>query len=108
MKITIYTALGKDYPTSKEFDNNQEVINTLYDLVDYLEQEDTGIFLFGGKGFDCEIIISENFRKIVDLWCNFLTSHDGVEEIHIHEYKTFEDAYKVALDMREGHHKALN
>lgn len=107
-KITIWVSLKQDTPKAKEFDNNQDAILYLYDLVDYIEKEESDIFLVSGKGCYGDTIVSENIRNIVDTCLDLLTKHDMEEEIHVQEYKTFEDAYKVALDMREGHPKCLN
>jgi hypothetical protein len=51
-----------------------------------------------------EIIITENRNFVVELFENHFNSvypYYGKKTIHIHEYYSFEDAYSVALDMRE-------
>ena len=60
-----------------------------------------------------EIIITEN-RGFVEELFNVNTMLNSVypfyeeEEITIQEYATYEDAYKVALDMREPNAKCYN
>lgn len=70
-----------------------------------------GVWLATGRGRYSEIFITDNIDMVshaigVDLWEEL---NDEVNSIfHIHHYDSFEDAYKVALDMREGHELCYN
>ena len=82
----------------------------LSSLIEYMEElkQFNCIWLATTDGEFGEIIITENLTKLLlalahDHWelkdgCNF----------YVQEYQTYEDAYKVALDMREGNPKCYN
>ncbi len=86
--------------------------NNYLDLSEYILElkRFNCIWVVTGEGEYSEIVISENIDKI-----NFLVLSEHWKELHdkkdckffIQEYQSFEDAYKVALDMREGHPKML-
>jgi len=94
--------------------------NSKKDLLDYLHDIKKSnfecIWLCSGEGdigYD-EILITESIDT-VELAINglvFSLFEDELEnknfDLHLHEYQTYEDAYKVALDMREPNPKCYN
>jgi hypothetical protein len=102
-----YAKFNKNYIGIKEleFYNEMELI-TFLKLV---ETNDNGeiVYLFTEEidndnlmQVDCrEILITSNFDTVFD---NIKAMDYSDTLIHLHEYKSFEDAYAVALDMREG------
>lgn len=86
------------------------VFNTVQDVLDYVQELNSFkdvVWLVAGLANNSnidEIIITESVEVIMknicfDLW-RLGTFKDS--ELHIHEYESYEDAYLVALDMREG------
>jgi hypothetical protein len=70
-------------------------IESLIDFVDektYLSKPKVYLLAFGDK-----IIIDKSSIYLQKI----LQQSAGYREFHFHEYPSFEDAYKVALDMRE-------
>jgi len=56
---------------------------------------------------DCEkgeILITENLKTLISAVknCYFNLLWNSPQNFFVQEYQTYEDAYKVALDMREG------
>lgn len=79
------------------------------ELTDYIEDIATYnfncVWLVSGGGEYAEIMITERIDKILlaiahDHWDDINCKKDSV--LHMHEYPTYEDAYKAATDMREG------
>ena len=48
-----------------------------------------------------EIFISDNISMIAEIISNYELAFFIYEKFHLHEYRSFEDAYAVALNMRE-------
>lgn len=104
--ITLYIAIGKEESIpSIEFGNTNE-------LIDYIEglKQFNCVWLCSGKSPNSEIVITEDVDVIIsaintDFWMVSLAKDC---QLHIHEYPSYEDAYKVALDMREGNNKCYN
>ena len=65
-------------------------------------QDDGSIWLLGAESQYSELYISENLR-VIRYCLNDLIKTSIV--LFIHRYETFEDAYKIALAMKEGHHR---
>jgi len=68
----------------------------------------------GNNGFN-EILITENIMTIELAIEGFIFTlfkdfeqEELNHQIHLHEYETYEDAYAVALDMREPNPKCYN
>ncbi len=104
--IELYIALGKeDNIPCIEFKSTS-------DLMDYIEElkQFNCVWLCSGKNPNTEIVITEDIDIIlsavsVDFWMVSLAKNC---ELHIHEYPSYEDAYRVALDMREGNNRCYN
>jgi hypothetical protein len=95
-----------------EGDVNVFEFNDLDQMCDYLHEL---------KSFDCiwlatnhseigEIVVTENLQKLIRLLKigYFDLNSNNNEVFHVQEYQTYEDAYKVALDMREGNPKCYS
>jgi hypothetical protein len=103
--ITLYLGLGKGDVGEFKLNNTNELL----DFVEKFKAYDR-VWLCSGKSPDTEIVITEKIDTILqaiahDNW-NVSTAKNS--ELHIHEYPSYEDAYKVALDMREGNNKCYN
>lgn len=103
--ITLYLGVGTG-------DVGRFELNSTLELMDYLEQfkQHGRVWLCSGKSPNTEIVITESIDTIQqaiahDNWNISLVKNS---ELHIHEYESYEDAYKVALDMREGNKKCYN
>ena len=104
--ITLHIAIGKEdtIPTIK--------FNLVSDLMEYMKglRQFNCVWLCSGKSPNSEIVITEDVGAMLaavatDIWNKeFVTDW----ELHIHEYPSYEDAYKVALGMREGNEKCYN
>lgn len=67
------------------------------------------VWLFSGGGEYAEIIVTENITTIVKILSDqYFLNDRGFREIHIHKYHSFESAYSVALEIREGHPKCYS
>ena len=86
--------------------------NTQHDLCQYLKNLDmfSCIWLATDDCENGEIMITESLKTLIravenshfNLLCN------SPQNFFVQEYQTYEDAYKVALDMREGNEKCYN
>ena len=88
---------------------------TVADLIDYIEElkRFDAIWLVVddlGDESRCEILITEDVSKIISAIIADFFSCTSLKEskLFIQEYQSFEDAYSVALDMREGHPRCYN
>jgi hypothetical protein len=78
-----------------------------FDVVNYLIKIDplplnTKVYLATCDGANGEVYISQNFNTIVDLIPNHMLPIKKGCTIYIQEYSNYEDAYAVALSMRES------
>ena len=103
--ITLYLGLGKG-------DVGKFELNSTNELLDYLEKfkQYDRVWLCSGKSPNTEIVITESIEVVQQAIAhdNWDVSLEKNSELHIHEYGSYEDAYKVALDMREGNSKCYN
>ena len=95
-----------------EGDIEQIPFDSVNSLIDYIEELKmfNCIWLVTEDGENGEIMITENIDKIItaigtDHW-NLCSQKDSM--FHLQEYQTYEDAYAVALDMREENPKCYN
>jgi len=85
---------------------------TIHELCEFLEEL---------HRFDCvwlatddvknkEILITENLQILISAVKSgfFNLLWNSPTNFFVHEYQTYEDAYRVALDMREGNKKCYN
>jgi uncharacterized protein YutD len=81
--------------------------NNIQDLCEYIKELHTFdcVWLATDDGEKGEIIVTENVETIVSSIILFWSNSDN---IFVQEYQTYEDAYFVALDMREGNPKSIN
>jgi hypothetical protein len=89
-------------------DVEEIVFTSKTDLIEYLEvlQCFDCIWLATENGSNGEILITENVDKLIlAIEMDFFES---LNIFHVHEYQTYEDAYAVALDMREPNPKCYN
>jgi hypothetical protein len=97
--IKLNLAIGEGDPIEMEFD-------AVESLCEYLEELRTFdcIWLATDNGETGEILITENLDCLVmavsDGHFNIHFSHEE-DTIYVQEYQSYEDAYAVALDMRE-------
>jgi hypothetical protein len=96
------------------YDGDVDVIKffTQSDLCDYLKELACidCIWLASDGNEKAEILITENLQTLIDsVKNNYFNLHwNSPQVFHVHEYQTYEDAYKVALDMREGNPKCYS
>jgi septum formation inhibitor-activating ATPase MinD len=89
------------------YDGAVEVINfnTQNELCEYLQELKMFdcIWLATDDGENGEILITENLQTLINAVKNshFNLLCDSPQNFFVQEYQTYEDAYKVALDMRE-------
>lgn len=100
--VTLHIAIGDGDIPEYKFD-------TLKELVDYIVQLNKFdcVWLVATDCEECEIVVTES----VDFICHLLgvkSFHNGNSTLYIQEYPTYEEAYIVALDMKEGNQKARN
>lgn len=96
------------------YNGDVEVIEfyTQHDLCDYLKELHTFncIWLATEDGEKGEILITENLQTLISAVKNshFNLLWNSPQNFFVQEYQTYEDAYKVALDMREGNPRCYN
>ena len=96
------------------YDGDVEVIDfdTIPKLCEYLQELKSFdcIWLATDDGEKDEIVITENLQVLIGCVYNGHFSSLGYvnKNFFVQEYQTYEDAYKVALDMREGNPKCYN
>lgn len=96
------------------YDGDVEVIkfNTQAELCEYLKELDRFdcIWLATEDGDKGEILITENLQTLISAVKNshFNLLWNTPQNFFVQEYQTYEDAYKVALDMREPNPKCYN
>jgi hypothetical protein len=98
--ITLHLAIYSGDVERMEFINRRELTNFILELKKF-----DCIWLFTDDGENGEIIITENISILVNA---FLSNILQGNTLHLQEYQTYEDAYAVALDMREGNPKCYN
>ena len=100
--VTLHIAIDSGDIPAYKFD-------TLKELVDYIVLLDRFdcVWLVTTDCENSEIIVTES----VDLICHLLgvkSFHNGNNTLYIQEYPTYQEAYIVALDMKEENPKAYN
>jgi len=107
IKIMIHLNLGI-------YDGDVQLIKffTVSELCKYLKELDRFdcIWLATEDGQKGEILITENLKTLISSVKNahFNLLWNSPQNFYVQEYKTYEDAYKVALDMREPNPKCYN
>ncbi len=101
--IKINLGIGKGDCKEIEFE-------TITDLCDYLKELDRFdcIWLATDDGEKGEILITESLSTLIHAvnWNHFHILDKNI--LFVQEYQTYEDAYKVALDMREPNPRCYN
>ncbi len=88
--------------TEHEFESYAELYRFICDIT-----HDKSVWLFAVDGLDIgktqELVIVQELFYLKKLIIGFLSSLNGdyYENFHLQEYPSFEEAYKVALDMQE-------
>ena len=86
--------------------------HTTNHLCEYLEELNSFdcIWLATENGEKGEILITENLQTLINAVKNshFDLLWNSPQNFYLQEYQTYEDAYKVALDMREANPKCYN
>jgi hypothetical protein len=78
---------------------NFEDTTKLMEYIELLKYFDCVWLIAGGN----EILVTESLKNAYEYIRNGFFFLFGSEQVlHIHEYESYEDAYKVALDMREA------
>ena len=96
-------AIGEGDVKEFDFGHRDELLDFINEVFKSYDNKVVWLYCYGGE--NGEIIVAENSGLIFMLVCEGIVCSDT---IHIHEYPTYEDAYKVALDMREGNPKCYN
>ena len=85
---------------------------TTVDLCEYLKElnQFNCIWLATDDGESGEIIITENIDILIEVIEKsiFNLTWESPKNFYVQEYQTYEDAYAVALSMREGNPKCYN
>lgn len=115
--VTIYYAEGKSLDNEVvkiKLKTGQDFINFLYGVM--AKDDENTVYLFTSNyGIDPEdennehsreIYIESDFYIIYEIVLQNLDYSDTI--IHLQEYESFQDAYKVALDMRESNKLCYN
>tara|TARA_B110000211_G_C13989893_1_gene513484 strand:+ start:585 stop:911 length:327 start_codon:yes stop_codon:yes gene_type:complete len=99
--IELYLGIGSGDIEVISFEDEKEL--RLY-LKEIRKRKFNGVWLASSGNDNGEIYIHESLLLIDCLIADqYLISNDlGCRKIHLHLYDTFEDAYNVALYMREG------
>ncbi len=87
-----------DIPIIK-FANKEDLIEYIYEL-----QKFDCVWLFATNSENSEILITENILFL--LLIIKVSSIEG--DVFLQEYQSYEDAYSVALDMKESNPKCYN
>lgn len=103
-KLTYFT-LGSMKPVNLEFKNFQDLCDWIKNIDNkrpikpkvYLLTHDA---ILGGET-DFEIFISEYLYSIYEIVATDSLGFHDCTKFHLHEYESFQDAYDVALNMRE-------
>ena len=96
------------------YDREIEVIKffTIQELVEYLKglEKYDCIWLAAEDGGGEEVLITENLTTLINAVINshFTLLWESPKDLYLQEYQTFEDAYAVALGMRETNPKCYN
>ena len=104
--IILHLGIGDgDIKTAKFFSLSQ--------FVAYLEREfskSNCIWLATDDGEKGELLITENLKTLIFAISKnyFNLLWNSPQNFHLHQYKTYEDAYSVALHMKEGNEKCYN
>ena len=98
--ITLYLGIGEGDVQQMTFENDKELRDYIKEIESYKFK---CVWLVSSGGEYGEIFIHESL-SIINLLIaeQYLYEGEENETIHLHEYPTYEDAYKVATDMREG------
>ena len=102
LPVTLYIGIGEGDVVSYIFESLKELVDFISRLEDF-----NCVWLMTTNSPDYEIVITES----ISFMCHLLavkSFHGGDNILHIHEYPTYEDAYKVALDMRADKPNAFN
>jgi len=97
-----YSLNFAELPLGKEI---QELkFDKYWQMIEFLEKafkpkKDDRVYLYSYGGLENPIIISCNPFHILKAHSNMA----GFREHHIHEYSSYDDAYKVAKDLMEEH-----
>lgn len=85
---------------------------TLTELCEYLQELERFdcIWLAAEDGEKGEILITENVQTLINAVKNshFNLLWNSPQNFFVQEYQSYEDAYKVALDMRETNPRCYN
>jgi len=96
------------------YEGEIEVIKfiTLSELCEYLQELERFdcIWLATEDGEKGEILITENVQTLINAVKNghFNLLWNSPQNFFVQEYQSYEDAYKVALDMRETNPRCYN
>jgi hypothetical protein len=98
--ITLHLGINDGDVEQMEFSTRGELTNFILELKRF-----NCIWLFTDDGENGEIIITENISILLNAFLNNIVQGNI---LHLHEYQSYEDAYAVALDMRESNPKCYN
>jgi hypothetical protein len=102
LPVTLHIAIGDGDVVQYNFETLKELIDFISRLADF-----ECVWLMTTNSPNYEIVVTES----ISFMCHLLavkSFHGGDNVLHIHEYPTYEDAYKVALDMRADKPNAFN
>ena len=102
--IELNLGIGKGDVDKFYFKSSNELTNFIIDI--YNTGFKNVVWLVSSGGENAEILVTENLEKVV-----VAIAHDHFDninstggELYIFENKSYEDAYAVAYDMREGNY----
>lgn len=95
--IKLHLAIGTGDIPVLEYENKEELIDYLNELTMF-----NCVWLITDDGSNGETLITENLTTLIK-WIE--NDFMNLETIFIQEYESYQDAYLVAFDMREGNPK---
>ena len=109
-----YFALSSKKPVNLYFSNIDDVYNWFDKKVSEFKGKEC-VYLFTSTNEHIqplelsEVFVTERFGLIADLLkMNYFFGLDLMDTFHLHEYESFEDAYSVAFNMKEGNELCFN
>lgn len=108
--ITLHLGIGEGEVLEISFNNKIEIIDYINEIK---ERFFNRVWLLANGDEFGNIFITEKIELIILIIDLGIVDFNGCIDldcfnIHLHEYQSYEDAYKVATDMREGNPLAYN
>jgi len=102
--ITLHLGIYEGDVKALSFNNRIELVEYILEIKKRIKNR---VWLLSNEGETGNIFITEKLDLIELIVSTGIVDYEGCSDldgcdIHLHEYECYEDAYKVATDMREG------